>query len=148
MDIATNKARANSDTLQMPTLDLGAGANDMVAEADLAAIGAGDEVGLVLRGTDANNQLRVYLDKGDNKLHVEKNVATTVTELTAPAFTVGTAHELRVMVQGTRLRVWVDFVLRADVQTGAGIATGTLAGLFARNANATTTFDNFYAEGL
>ena len=148
MDITSNKARANSDTLQMPLLDLGAGANDQVVEVDLAAIGAGDEVGIVLRATDADNQIRVYLDKGSNEVIAEKNVATVVTELSSPAFTVGTAHELRAMVQGTRLRVWVDFVLRIDVETGAGIATGTKCGLFARNANATTTFDDFAGEGL
>lgn len=122
--------------------------DDMVVEVSMAAIGVGDEVGVVLRYTDADNQLRVYLDKGSNELIVEKNIATVVTELTSPAFTVGSAHELRAMVQGSRVRAWVDMVLRADVETGAGIENGTRAGLFSRNANASTTFEDFAAEGL
>lgn len=147
MDIDSNAARANSDTLQMPNLDLGSGATDQIAEVSLAAIGAGDEVGLVLRYTDASNQIRVYLDKGSNEVIAEKNVATVVTELASPAFAVGTSHELRAMVQDTRLRVWVDRVPYIDVTT-APTGAATKAGLFARNASGTTTFDDFYGQSL
>jgi len=147
MDIASNTARANSDTLQMANLDLGTSATDQIIEVDLGNIGAGDEVGAVFRYADANNQYRCYLDKGDNKVHLEKNVTTVVTDISTPAFTVGSAHELRVMVQGTRIRVWVDFVLRIDT-TDSALSTGTKVGLFARNASGTTTFDDFYGQGM
>lgn len=147
MDIATNAARANSDTLQMPNLDLGASATNQVIEVDCAAIGAGDEVGVIFRHVDANNQYRLYLDKGSNELILEKNVAAAMTEITSPAFTVGTTHNLRVIMQGSRIRVWVDRILRIDT-TDTGLTTGTKVGLFARNANGTTTFEDFYGQGL
>lgn len=74
-------------------------------------------------------------------------VATVVTELASPAFTVGSSHEIRAMVQGDRLRVWVDFVQYIDVDDSA-LTTGTKCGLMARNASGTTTFENFYGQGL
>lgn len=120
---------------------------DQVVEASLAAIGAGDEVGLVLRYVDANNQYRVYLDKGSNEVILEKNVAGVVTELSSPAFTVGTAHELRALAQGSRIRVWADYTQVIDA-TDTALQTGTKVGLFARNANATATLDDFYGAGL
>jgi len=119
--------------------------DDQVVEVSMSAIGTGDEVGLVFRYTDANNQYRVYLDKGSNELILEKNVASSMTEISSPAFTVGTAHELKALVQGTRIRVWVDLILRIDT-TDAALSRGGNVGLFARNASATTTFDDMYAQ--
>lgn len=146
-NIVSNAARANTDTLSMANVTVGAAVADMVVEVSLAAIGTGDEVGVVFRYTDANNQYRAYVDKGDNKVHLEKNVAGVVTELSAPAYTVGTTAEMRVIIQGTRIRVWVDGKLYIDT-TDSALATGTKAGLFARNASGTSTFDDFYSEGL
>jgi hypothetical protein len=147
MDIATNAARANSDTLQVPDLTVGAGVADMVVEVSLAAIGTGDEVGVTFRKTDASNYYNAYVDKGSNEVIVEKNVAGVVTELASPAFTVGTAHEIRVIIQSTRIRVWVDRYLYVDT-TDSALTTGTKAGLWFRNSNGTTTADDFFAEGL
>lgn len=147
MDITSNTARANSDTAQIPDLDLGAGITDQVVEVSLAAIGAGDEVGVTCRKVDANNYYRAYVDKGSNEVILEKVVAAVVTELSSPAYTVGTTGEIKLMVQGSRLRVWVDRRLYIDT-TDSSLTTGTKVGLFARNANATTTFANFYGQGL
>lgn len=146
-DIDTNKAVANTDSPSMPNVNLGTGITDQVIEVSLGGVGTGDEVGVVFRYADADNQYRCYLDKGSNELILEKNVATTVTEIASPAFTVGTTHELRVIVQGTRIRCWVDRLLLIDT-TDAALSAGTRAGLFARNSNATTTFANFYGGGL
>lgn len=147
MNIVSGAARASSDSLQMPNVDLGALAFDQVIEVSLAAIGSGDEVGVVFRYIDADNQMRCYLDKASNEVILEKNVATTVTEISSPAFTVGTAHELRVIVQGSRIRVWVDHALVIDIDDDAQ-NTGTRVGLFARTASGTTTFDDVYAAAL
>jgi len=147
MDIATNAARANSDTLQMPTLDLGVGKTNAVIEVSLAAIGAGDEVGVVFRHADANNQYRFYVDKGSNEAILEKNVASVMTELSSPAYTVGTTAEVKVVNQGTRIRCYVGGRLYIDT-TDSALTAGTKVGLFARNANATATFEDFYGEGL
>ncbi|MGK2966024.1 MAG: hypothetical protein ACSLFM_10530 [Tepidiformaceae bacterium] len=130
-----------------PTLSVTYTVDDQVVEVSLAAIGAGDEVGVVFRYADANNQYRAYLDKGSNEVILEKNVATVVTELASPAFTVGTAHEIRAMVQGTRIRVWVDFVLYIDT-TDSALSAGTKVGLFARNASGSTTFEDAYGQAL
>lgn len=146
-DIASNAARANTDTESIATLDLGALAFDQVAEVSLAAIGTGDEVGLAVRYIDANNHYRAYLDKGSNEVILEKIVGGAVTELASPAYTVGTTAELRVMVQGKRFRVWVGRRLYIDTEDTA-LNTGTKVGLWARNANATATFDQLYAEAL
>lgn len=148
MDITSNAARANSDTLQMPVLSLGAAAADQVVEASFAAIGAGDEVGLVFRDTDASNQYRAYVTQGTNLLKLEKNVAGVVTQLGASvAYTVGTTAEMQVIIQSTRIRVKMDRKTLLDT-TDASLTTGNNAGLFLRNANATTTADNFYSEAL
>ncbi|MGI8423589.1 MAG: phage head spike fiber domain-containing protein [Chloroflexota bacterium] len=80
-DINANGARANSDVLQVPDLDLGTGSADQVVEVSLAAIGAGDEVGVTLRKTDASNFYNLYLDKGDSTVRLEKNVAGVVYDL-------------------------------------------------------------------
>lgn len=144
-DIVSNKARANTDTLSMATLDLGE--TDQVVEVQIAAIGTGDEVGVVFRYADVNNQYRCYLDKASSELVFEKNVSGTVSEIVSPAYTVGTAHEMRVMVQGARVRVWVDRVLSIDTTDNA-LSAGAKVGLFARNASGTATFENFYGQGL
>lgn len=145
-DIASDAARANTDTLSIPDLDLGANQDDMVVEVQLAAIAAGDEVGVVLRKTDANNYLRAYVDKGSNEVILEEVVTGTPAELASPAFTVSTAHEIKAMVQDTRVRVWVNRILYVDATTS--LTTGTKCGLMARNASGSTTFKNFYGQGL
>jgi hypothetical protein len=122
-------------------------ANDHVVEVSLAAIGAGDEVGLVFRKTDASNYYRAYLDKGSNEVILEKVVGGVVTEISSPAFTVGTSHEMRVIIQATRIRVWVDRKLQID-STDSSLTSGTKAGIMARNANGSATFKNFYCQGL
>ena len=144
-DITSETARANTDTESIATLDLGALAFDHVAEVSLAAIGTGDEVGLAVRYTDANNHYRAYLDKGSNEVILEKIVGGVVTEIASPAYTVGTTAELRVIVQGKRFRVWVGRRLYIDSEDTA-LNTGTKVGLWARNANGTTTFNDMYAE--
>lgn len=120
---------------------------DQVVEVSLAAIGTGDEVGVTCRKVDANNYYRAYVDKGSNEVILEKVVAGVVTELSSPAYTVGTTGEIKLMVQGSRLRVWVARRLYVDT-TDSSLTTGTKVGLFARNANASTTFANFYGQGL
>jgi hypothetical protein len=120
---------------------------DQVVEVSLAAIGAGDEVGVVFRKTDANNYYRAYVDKGSNEVILEKVVSGVVTEISSPALTVGTVHELQAMIQATRIRVRVDRKLMIDA-TDSSLASGSRVGLMARNANGSTTFDNFYGQGL
>jgi hypothetical protein len=143
-DIVSGAARANSSATECA---LEIGADDQVVEVILNAIGADDEVGVCFRWTDANNQYRLYLDNATDRLVLEKNVAGTVSEIESVAVTVGTAHELRAMVQGSRIRAWLDHKLLIDV-TDTALATGTKAGIFAHNAAGETTFHSFYGQGL
>lgn len=144
-DISGNAARANTDDEQQTTLNLGT--NDQIIDVSLSEIGAGDEVGVVFRLESTDDQYRFYLDKGSNEAILEKNVSASVTEIASPAFTVGTAHEIRVIVQDTRIRCIVDRKVVIDT-TDTDLTRGTDVGLFARNANGTTKFDDFVAQGL
>lgn len=106
-----------------------------------------DASGVVFRYTDANNHCRLFLDEASNELILEKVVSGVVTQVAAADVAIGTAHEIKAMVQGDRIRCWVDFELLIDDDTGS-LPSGTRVGLFARNANGTTTFDHFHARGL
>jgi len=146
-DIAGNAARANTDTESRAVLDLGPLAFDHVVEVDLSEIGSGDEVGVVFGGVDDDNEYRLYVDEAASEVILEKQIATAVTEIASPAYTVGSESSLRVLHQGSRIRAWVGRRLYIDVDDSA-LNTGTKVGLFARNAAGTTKFHRFYAEGL
>lgn len=144
-DIASNEAVANTDSESMATLALGA--VGQVIETVMENISTGDEVGVVLRYTDANNQLRAYLDKGSNQVILEQNAAGVVTELAAEAFTVGTVHEIGAEYLDGRVRVFVDGVRRIE-ETGVTPPAGGSVGIFARNASGTTQFSHVYGQAL
>lgn len=145
-DIASGAARANTDSASTPYLALG-DSTDQVVEVQLSSIGAGDEVGVTFRYEDANNHYRAYVDKGSNEVIVERVVGGVVTEVSSPAYTVGTSAEIRAIIQDTRIRVWVDRRLYVDA-TDTGWAPGYRCGLFARNASGTTKFSNFHGRGI
>lgn len=146
-DLTGGYARANDDAAQMPVIDLGHGVTDQVGGVLLSDIGAGDEAGMVFRYRDANNWYRFYVDAGSNEAILERSIEGTVTELSSPAYTVGTAAELRYIAQAERVRCYVDDLLLIDTED-APVFAGTKAGLFARNASGTTKFNEYYAQGL
>lgn len=145
-DIATNKARPNVATLQIPNLALGAA--NCVCEVSLSNMSADtdEEVGLIYRHADASNYWRVYVDDGTDEVILEKVVAGVVTELSSPAWTPTDTAELRVIAQGNRHRVWLDRKLVIDV-TDAALNTNTRAGLFSRSTTV-VDFDDYYGQGL
>lgn len=143
--VINNTACAVSDTLSQPEILVGA--SDQCVEVQLANIGAGDEVGATFRRTSDSDQYRAYLKQASNLLVVESVVGGSVTTLASVAFTVGTSHELRVIIQLDRIRVWADGRRYVDLDDSS-IGAGLKAGLMARNASGTTTFANFYAQGL
>lgn len=147
MDITGGFARANSDSAQLPVMDLGMGVTDAVVEVLLSEIGSGDEVGVTFRYRDSNNHYRFYIDAGSNEAILERVSEGAVTELSSPAYTVGTAAELRVIYQASRIRCYVDELLVVDTED-APLFAGTKCGLFARNASGTTKFNEFYGQGL
>lgn len=144
-DIVSNEARANTDSLSQA--DIHVGASDQVIEVQLSNIGAGDEVGVTFRRSSDSNEYRVYLVEASALIVLERVVGGATTTLASVVFTVGTSHELRVIHQLNRVRVWVDGRRYIDV-LDSGIGFGLKAGIMARNANGTTTFANFYAQGL
>lgn len=145
-DIVDGAARASSDSAQTPYVRCG-DATDQVVEVQLSEMGAGDEVGLTFRFEDANNHYRAYLDKGSNEVILERVVGGVVTEVSSPAYTVGTSAEIKVCIQDTRIRVWVDRRMYIDA-TDAGWAPGYRCGLFARNASGTAKFKHFHGRGI
>lgn len=145
-DIVSGAARANSDSAQTPNVLLFE-SEDQVVEVQLSEIGAGDEVGVVFHYDSAANYSRAYLDKGSNEVIFEHVIGGVATELSSPAYTVGTSAELRVIVQDHRVRVWVDRRMYIDAEDGTGWL-GSRVGLFARNASGTTKFTNFHARAI
>lgn len=146
MNIVSGAARASSDSAQTPYLQCG-DATDQVVEVQLSEIAAGDEVGITFRFEDSNNHYRAYVDKGSNQVICERVLAGVVTTVSSPSLTVGTSHEIKAMIQDTRIRVWVDRRLYIDA-TDAGWAAGYRCGLFARNASGSTRFKNFHGRGI
>lgn len=145
-DIASGAARANTDTESVANVLLFE-SEDQVVEVQLSEIGAGDEVGVAFRYEGAGHHSRVYLDAGSNEVILEHVIGGVVTEISSPAYTVGTSAELKVTVQEHRVRVWVDRRLVIDAED----LTGWLAqrvGLFARNASGTTKFSNFHGRAI
>lgn len=147
MNVATTNggATAGSDAETIPIVLIGV---DQVVEGTFQ-YQVGDEEGLVFRsnGSGSYYYYRAYVDKGDNKIHLEKSVAGVITDVaTAVAFTVGTSHEMRAMIRGSRIQVWVDFKLYFDV-VDANITAGNYCGLFLRNAQSSRVRD-FYAQSL
>lgn len=147
MDIADGYARANSDDLQMPTLDLGTGITDVVIEVLLSEIGAGNEVGVVFRYTDADNQYRFYIAKDSNQAFLKRISGGVLTDTFVNNLTVGTSAELRVIHQAGRIRCQVDGTTLIDTEETAPF-NGTRVGLFAYAASGTAKFNEFYAQGL
>lgn len=143
--IVDGVACAVSDSLSQPEILVGA--SDQCVEVILANIGAGDEPGVTFRRTSDDNEYRAYLKQASNLLVVERVVGGVVETLASVAFTVGTSHELRVIHQLDRIRVWLDGRRYVSVRD-SGIGSGLKAGLFARNASGTTTFAHYYAQGL
>lgn len=146
MDLVSGTARASSDSAQTPTLSLFE-SEDQVVEVQISEIGAGDEVGVVFRFDSAENYSRAYVDAGSNEAVLEHVIGGVATEVASPAYTVGTSAELRVMVQGHRVRVWVDRRLYIDEEDPLAWL-GPRVGLFARNASGTAKFDNFHGRGI
>lgn len=99
----------------------------------------GDPVSIFENGTLPTAGKFVYIDGAQCELGASLSQYVE--------FTVGTSHEIKAMIQGTRIRVWVDRRLYVDV-TDSALTTGPRAGLMARNANGSTKFENFYAQGL
>ena len=121
----------------------------MVVEVSLASI-SGDAdalVGVCYRKLDTSNYLAAYVDKATSKVRLDKVVAGVVTNLVNIAWTPADTAEVRVIVQGTRHRVWVDGRLYIDT-TDSTHSTRTKAGLYAKNASGTVTFDDYYSAGL
>lgn len=123
-------------------------ASDMVVEVQLANLDsdADAECGVCFRLEDTSNFLCAYVDKGDSLLHLSKVVADTETSIATASWTPAATAEMRVIAQGSRLRVWLDFALLIDT-TDDTFQDAAKAGLFSRNTTV-VQFKNFYAQGL
>lgn len=122
--------------------------SDMVVEVQLSNLSADtdEECGVIFRANDSDNCFAAYLDDGDDLVHLSKFVAGAETSIATAAWTPSDTAELRVIAQSSRIRVWVDFILRIDT-TDSSFSSSTKAGLFSRSTTV-VNFANFYAQGL
>ena len=128
----------------------GAPNRDMVIEVNLSNLtaAAGEECGFSYRRlTSGLDFWAVYVDTGDNLLHLSRFAGTTEYSMATAAWTYSATAELRGIVQAKRHRVWVDGVQRIDFTDDGALNDGKGAGMFSRNATA-VLFDELYAEGL
>ncbi len=77
---------------------------------------------------------------------LEKVVAGAVTSIKTAPWTPTDTAELRVICQGNRHRVWVDFKLVID-ELDAALIAATKVGLFSRNTTV-VQFDDWYSQAL
>lgn len=111
------------------------------------ALASSSEAGIVYRYADSSNYWRAYIDGPAELVKLTKRVAGVETLIGSAAWTPTPTAEVRAMWQGNRHRVWVDGRLYIDT-TDSTHSTRTKAGLYAKNASGTVTFDDFYSEGL
>jgi Concanavalin A-like lectin/glucanases superfamily len=145
-DIASNKARPNAVTAQIPDVDVGV--PDMVVEGTWSNLASDTDelVGVTARKADANNYLRAYVSDVADAVILDKVVAGVVTQVGSVALTLAASHEVQLMCQGTRVRVAIDQIPRIDA-TVTELTTNTKAGPYVLNI-ATCDLDDFYAQGL
>lgn len=128
--------------------DLDAAAFDGVIEVQLSNLSgdSDEECGVCFRKTDTSNFLAAYVDDGDNLVHLSKFEAGVETSIATAAWTAADTAELRVICQGSRLRVWVDRKLVIDA-TDSTFQDQVNAGLFSRST-AVVLYENFYAQAI
>ena len=119
------------------------GTSNVVADVTIPAYTLGTQAGLVI-GLDSasspNNFLIAYLD-GTGKATVDQNLGGTYTNIvTAATATWGATYVLRVIKDGTAVRLYYNNVL-INTGTCSASITGTLAGVFSTYSG--NTFDNF-----
>lgn len=103
-------------------------------------------MGVVIRYSDTSNYVRCYIDRGGLQVVLEKVVAGVATILGSAAWTLASTAELRVIAQGRRYRVWLDYVLVIDGED-ADLNTNTTVGMVSQSTTA-VLFEDFYAQKI
>jgi hypothetical protein len=145
MDIVSNKARGAADGELLPRLDCTV--TDHIVEVTVDGFTTGDECGVFGRWQNDSNFYLLYLTNNSQKWNLYRKLAGAYGEIASGAMTVAGPHEVKLMIQGTRLRAYVDGAEVAS-ETDASLASGTQGGPYVFNANGSVTFDNFYIQGL
>jgi hypothetical protein len=147
-DIVSGKAKPNTAVGTLtPDVDLGVA--DMVVETTWDNInGVGGSIGIIGRKADANNYLLVVMFQ-ENHCELWQRVAGVASDVVSgTVMSTAATHEVRMMCQGTRVRVWVD--QKRIIDTTAASATlvnNTKAGLYS-SGQTTLRASDFYAQGL
>lgn len=145
-DIASNKARPNGTGLQIPTVDIGKA--DFAAFVSLSNLSSDTDegAGFVFRYVDGSNYWLAFVYDVFDQIWLQKIVAGVVTNVAAVAWTPADTAELRLIVQGNRIRLWVDRVLVID-EEDSDLNTATKHGLTAQGTT-TVDFTHFAVLGL
>ena len=142
--ILSNQAAPVDAATYITTLDLAAA--DGAFELSLSGLTTSGIHGIVYRYADDNNYLHAFVNQNVQEITLRKVVAGVVSTLAYFSRPRTTTAEMRVLVQGTRHRVWVDRKLWIDVTDG-DLAANTKAGIYTLG-NAAARFDDWYGAGL
>ena len=144
--IASGKVLANNTSVQIPTVSLGGSGGDMAAEADVAAMAANAEGGVVYRHVDASNYWFAYFSYPDSKVYLKKVVAGVTTTVASVNWTPTAAGRMQAKAQDTRHRVWADGKLVIDT-TDSALNTAIRWGLYLKGST-TMTIASPYGQGM
>jgi len=100
--------------------------------------------GVTWRKSDASNFWCCYIDAPNTRFVVSKFVATVETEVDEYLGAILDTHEIRVITQGNRHRVRIDYVLRFDFEDAFN-NTATKHGLYAKDQD-DWNYDDVYME--
>src|SRR5205807_6061133 len=146
IEIFSNQARASSTGSKAAAYVTNVGPDqDISVDCQVAA--AGSNCGLMARFNDANNFYYAYLDGGQGKVTIQRNVGGTTTLVGTATRTIAfnTYYRLRLVVQGSTLSLYFNNESTPAVTaTDTYILTGNFGGLHAfAGAVSSVLWDNF-----
>ena len=160
ISIASNEAKPSTTAETINTLDLGV--SDMILEMDAKHINSAETnaaIGFVFRYADANNYYRVMLDPSVPEVRWDKvssgfTLAVSAVSLTGILDPLGDTVEMRLLVQGTRHRLWLrnssyprGRLVYDETHSDAALDSNTKCGLYFIDTT-TLAADDYFAEGL
>jgi len=145
-EISSNKARPTSTALGVTTFDLGV--SNFVAELSLSGLTADTSViaGIVFRYASTLDSVRFTINRTGSNIWSIANVNGIPSTQASGAWTVTDTAELRIVVQGNRMRGWLDRKLVFDISNSHN-SSDTKVGMYC-DGRSTVELDNFYAQGL
>jgi hypothetical protein len=106
---------------------------------------SGGNTGMVVRYVDANNYITCYHD--GTSLKVDKIVGGVLTNVITQAVTYSATALMRIVIDGTNVRVFYGSTTAAGTIADAGLQTGTRVGIYTTNVGNTADRVTTWARG-